>query len=81
MSWYLNFFTKAMAFGPTVILNMSPEASVVVEYPIRETGHIKYYLGPKIVEDEDNYDQWDVSCQYFQELMIQLKLAILRSKF
>ena len=38
---YLNFFTKATALGPTVILNMSPEVPVVVEYPIGETGHIK----------------------------------------
>jgi len=50
---YLNFFTKATALGPTVILNMSPDVPVVVEYPIGETGHIKYYLAPKIDEDED----------------------------
>jgi len=43
---YLNFFTKATSSGPTVILSM------VVEYPIEETGHIEYYLPPKIDEDE-----------------------------
>lgn len=50
---YLNFFTKATSLGPTVILNMSPEVPVVVEYPIGETGHIKYYLAPKIDEEDE----------------------------
>eukprot|EP00956_Cyclotella_meneghiniana_P020307 scaffold35605_cov41-Cyclotella_meneghiniana.AAC.2 len=50
---YLNFFTKATSLGPTVILSMSPEVPVVVEYPIGETGFIKYYLAPKIDEEED----------------------------
>jgi proliferating cell nuclear antigen PCNA len=50
---YLNFFTKATSLGPTVILSMSPDVPVVVEYPIGETGHIKYYLAPKIDEDEE----------------------------
>jgi len=51
---YLNFFTKATSLGPTVILNMSPEVPIVVEYPIGESGHIKYYLAPKIDEDEED---------------------------
>jgi proliferating cell nuclear antigen len=50
---YLNFFTKATSLGPTVILSMSPEVPVVVEYPIGETGFIKYYLAPKIDEEEE----------------------------
>ena len=50
---YLNFFTKATSLGPTVILSMSPDVPVVVEYPIGETGYIKYYLAPKIDEDEE----------------------------
>ena len=50
---YLNFFTKATSLGARVILSMSPEVPVVVEYPIGESGHIKYYLAPKIDEDEE----------------------------
>jgi len=50
---YLNFFTKATSLGPYVILSMSPDVPIVVEYPIEETGHIKYYLAPKI---EDNVE-------------------------
>jgi len=49
---YLNFFTKATSLGPSVIISMSPDVPVVVEYPIEESGHIKYYLAPKIDENE-----------------------------
>eukprot|EP00559_Dactyliosolen_fragilissimus_P006488 CAMPEP_0184859952 /NCGR_PEP_ID=MMETSP0580-20130426/4910_1 /TAXON_ID=1118495 /ORGANISM="Dactyliosolen fragilissimus" /LENGTH=185 /DNA_ID=CAMNT_0027356855 /DNA_START=448 /DNA_END=1005 /DNA_ORIENTATION=- len=47
---YLNFFTKATSLGPSVIISMSPDVPVVVEYPIEDCGHIKYYLAPKIDE-------------------------------
>ena len=50
---YLNFFTKATSLGGTVILSMSPDVPVVVEYPIGEMGHIKYYLAPKIDEEDE----------------------------
>jgi hypothetical protein len=29
---------------------------MVVEYPIQEVGHVKFYLAPKIEEDEDEHD-------------------------
>mmetsp|Transcript_44981 Transcript_44981/g.109276 ORF Transcript_44981/g.109276 Transcript_44981/m.109276 type:complete len:261 (+) Transcript_44981:184-966(+) len=49
---YLNFFTKATPLSDTVIISMSPDVPVVVEYPIEEdTGYVKYYLAPKIEED------------------------------
>ena len=49
---YLNLFTKATALGPTVTLSMSPEVPVVIEYPISSFGYIRYYLAPKIDEDQ-----------------------------
>ena len=49
---YLNSFTKATPLSPSVTLSMSKELPVVVEYQIAEIGHIRYYLAPKI--DEDN---------------------------
>merc|ERR1712154_176437 len=49
---YLNFFTKATALGGQVILSLSPEVPIVVEYPIEETGDVKFYLAPKIDEGE-----------------------------
>jgi len=48
---YLNFFTKATPLSSTVIISMSPDVPVVVEYPIEDFGHIKFYLAPKIEED------------------------------
>jgi len=50
---YLNFFTKATALGPSVVISMSPDVPVVVEYPIDQIGHIKYYLAPKIDDEGD----------------------------
>merc|ERR1712066_623801 len=50
---YLNMFTKASCLAPQVSLSMSPDVPLVVEYNIADFGHIRYYLAPKI-EDEDN---------------------------
>lgn len=50
---YLNFFTKATTLGNVVVISMSPDVPVVVEYPIEGIGHIKYYLAPKIDENDD----------------------------
>lgn len=49
---YLNFFTKATSLSPTVTLKMSPEVPLVVEYKIEDMGHVRYYLAPKIEEEE-----------------------------
>lgn len=50
---YLNMFTKASCLSNQVCLSMSPEVPLVVEYNIGEIGHVRYYLAPKI-EDDDN---------------------------
>ena len=50
---YLNFFTKATPLSPQVILSLSPEVPLVVEYDIEEVGHVKYFLAPKIEDEED----------------------------
>merc|ERR1712106_1070048 len=50
---YLNMFTKASCLSAQVSLSMSPDVPLVVEYNIGEIGHIRYYLAPKI-EDDDN---------------------------
>jgi len=50
---YLNMFTKASCLASQVSLSMSPDVPLVVEYNIGEIGHVRYYLAPKI-EDEDN---------------------------
>merc|ERR1711907_554836 len=48
---YLNFFAKASPLSPTVILSLSKDVPLVVEYRMEEMGHIRFYLAPKI-EDE-----------------------------
>lgn len=50
---YLNSFTKATPLSETVTISLSSELPVVVEYKIAEMGYIRYYLAPKIEEDED----------------------------
>ncbi|OBS72490.1 hypothetical protein A6R68_12928 [Neotoma lepida] len=49
---YLNFFTKATPLSPTVTLSMSADVPLVVEYKISDMGHLKYYLAPKIEDEE-----------------------------
>lgn len=49
---YLNFFTKATGLSPSVALSMSPDVPVMVEYPMEDLGYVRYYLAPKI--DEEN---------------------------
>lgn len=50
---YLNSFTKATPLAAQVCLSMSADVPLVVEYAIPDLGHIRYYLAPKI-EDDDN---------------------------
>ncbi|KAF0291158.1 Proliferating cell nuclear antigen [Amphibalanus amphitrite] len=50
---YLNFFTKATPLSAQVKLSMSPEYPLMVEYAIDDIGQIRYFLAPKI-EDDDN---------------------------
>ncbi|XP_055387108.1 proliferating cell nuclear antigen [Condylostylus longicornis] len=49
---YLNSFTKATPLSPQVQLSMSADVPLVVEYRIQDLGHIRYYLAPKIEDDE-----------------------------
>jgi len=49
---YLNFFTKATGLSGQVTLSMTPDIPLVVEYPIEEVGYVRYFLAPKIDDDE-----------------------------
>jgi proliferating cell nuclear antigen len=49
---YLNQFTKATSLSPSVTLSMGPEVPLVVEYTIENLGGLRFYLAPKI-DDED----------------------------
>lgn len=49
---YLNLFNKASNLSPQVILSMSADTPLVVEYRISQLGSLKFYLAPKITEEE-----------------------------
>jgi len=50
---YLNFFTKATPLSSQVSLSMSADVPLVVEYKISDMGFLRYYLAPKM-EDQDD---------------------------
>lgn len=49
---YLNSFTKATPLSNSVKISMSSDLPVVVEYNIADMGYIRYYLAPKIEDDD-----------------------------
>ena len=49
---YLNMFTKATSLSSQVTLSLSPDIPLMVEYNIGKLGHIRYYLAPKIEDDD-----------------------------
>ncbi|KAH1239704.1 Proliferating cell nuclear antigen [Glycine max] len=51
---YMNSFTKATPLSNTVTISLSNELPVVVEYKIAEMGYVRFYLAPKIEEDEED---------------------------
>ncbi|KAL3875539.1 hypothetical protein ACJMK2_033483 [Sinanodonta woodiana] len=50
---YLNFFTKATPISNQVTLSMSQDVPLVVEYKVADMGFLRYYLAPKM-EDQDD---------------------------
>lgn len=55
---YLNHFAKATPLSKQVSLSLAPDVPLVVEYAIvddddSDVGHIRYYLAPKIEEDNE----------------------------
>jgi len=49
---YLNFFTKATPLSGSVKLSISPDVPMVVTYAIEDFGSVKYFLAPKIEDEE-----------------------------
>jgi proliferating cell nuclear antigen len=50
---YLVSFSKATPLAPSVTLSLKAETPLVVEYRISDVGHLRYYLAPKIGDDEE----------------------------
>ncbi|XP_043704076.1 proliferating cell nuclear antigen [Telopea speciosissima] len=59
---YMNSFTKAGPLSSTVTISLSSDLPVVVEYKIAEMGYIRYYLAPKI-EDDDEESKPDIKTE------------------
>ena len=55
---YMNSFTKASTLSDQVTISLSSELPVVVEYKIAEMGYIRFYLAPKIEEEEEMKPWW-----------------------
>lgn len=51
---YLQQFAKATPLSDYVTLSMSPDVPLVVEFKIENKGYIRYYLAPKIEEDDED---------------------------
>jgi len=49
---FLNLFTKATALSGVVRLSMTEGEPIAIEYPIEELGYVRYYLAPKIEEED-----------------------------
>ena len=52
---YLNFFTKAAPMSESVSLSLSKEVPLATEFAIGgdvEIGHLRYYLAPKVDDEE-----------------------------
>ncbi|XP_074615853.1 proliferating cell nuclear antigen-like [Acropora palmata] len=49
---YLNFFTKATPLSAKVTMSLKEDVPLVLDYRIGELGNLKYYLAPKIDEEE-----------------------------
>lgn len=50
---YLNLFNKASNLSPSVTLHLSNETPLVVEYTIEKLGSLKFYLAPKINDEQE----------------------------
>jgi hypothetical protein len=51
---YLNSFGKAAPLSGSVQLSLSPDMPMCVSFQIEDIGYVKYYLAPKMEEDEED---------------------------
>ena len=53
---FLNQFTKATSLSATVTLGLTDGEPVLVEYPFDEAGYLRFYLAPKVTDEEEEGD-------------------------
>ena len=49
---FLNNFTKATSLSQNVKISMGPDVPLEVSYEVEKSGYLRYYLAPKIDDDE-----------------------------
>jgi proliferating cell nuclear antigen len=49
---YLNSFTKATPLSDQVMIRLSAQLPIVVQYVIESVGYVAYFLAPKIEDEE-----------------------------
>ena len=49
---FLLNFCKATPLSKSVTLHLSTEVPMLVEYKVSDTGYVRYYLAPKMNDDE-----------------------------
>lgn len=50
---FLNSFTKATGLSDAVVVQVSENVPMVVEYSLGELGYLRYYLAPKIGDEDE----------------------------
>lgn len=50
---FLAQFTRATALSATVTLGLSSGTPMLVEYPFEDFGYLRFYLAPKVEDDDD----------------------------
>ena len=50
---YLSSFSKGSTLSGTTVISMSKDAPVCVHFAVGEIGYLKYYLAPKIEDEEE----------------------------
>lgn len=50
---YLNLFNKANSLCSIVDVQLSTEAPLVVKYGVEDFGALKFYLAPKITDEDE----------------------------
>jgi proliferating cell nuclear antigen len=54
---YLKIFCQSASLSNTVQLSLSKESPLLVQYKFQDNGHIRYYLAPKIDEEEEGEEK------------------------
>ena len=53
---YLNSFAKASSLSSIVTLHISAKYPLMIDYEIEDLGYLKFYLAPKMDDDEASND-------------------------